>query len=242
MMMRQIKLVVLFIVIITVTISATGQNKEVNQKQITKTKQLLNTDKEPKLKGKKFISLFNGENLCGWVSLQGTMKFEVRDGEIVGICSEGSSTFLCTEKEYTDFIFTCETKWEVDGNTGVQIRSRIRKDPNRNTVIGPQAEMEDLAKKGRGWSGGIYGQNCGGWFYPLKEPEHKALKSAIDRSGWNRLTIKVEGNVFKTWVNGLPAANWVDEKNEYPKGFIGLQLHGGKQGIIHWKNLKIREL
>lgn len=221
---------------ILIGLSTLAQNNQKNKKQ------LLNTDKEPKLKSRKFKSLFDGKTLNGWSTKQGTMKFEVVNGEIVGTCSAGPSTFLCTDKKYKDFIFTCEMKWEVDGNSGVQIRSRIRKDPNRNTVIGPQAEMEDLAKKGRGWSGGIYGQNCGGWFYPLKAPEHKPLKNVIDRSGWNRLTIKVEGNVFKTWVNGIPAAHWIDEANEFPTGFIGLQVHGGKQGIIHWRNLKIREL
>jgi len=221
---------------ILIGLSTLAQNNQKNKKQ------LLNTDKEPKLKSRKFKSLFDGKTLNGWSTKQGAMKFEVINGEIVGTCSSGPSTFLCTDKKYKDFIFTCEMKWEVDGNSGVQIRSRIRKDPNRNTVIGPQAEMEDLAKKGRGWSGGIYGQNCGGWFYPLKAPEHKPLKDAIDRSGWNRLTIKVEGNVFKTWVNGIPAAHWIDEENEFPTGFIGLQVHGGKQGVIHWRNLKIREL
>lgn len=217
------------------------QNTFAQNKQKSKTR-FINTDKEPKIKSRKFKSLFDGKTLNGWSTKQGTMKFEVINGEIVGTCSKGPSTFLCTDKEYVDFIFTCEVKWEVDGNTGVQIRSRIRKDDNIDKVIGPQAEMEDLGKKGRGWSGGIYGQNCGGWFYPLKAPEHAPLKNAIDRSGWNRLTIKVEGNVFKTWINGLPAAHWIDIKNEFPNGFIGLQVHGGKKGIIHWKNLKIREL
>lgn len=217
------------------------QNTFAQNNQKSKTR-FINTDKEPKIKSRKFKSLFDGKTLNGWSTKQGTMKFEVINGEIVGTCSKGPSTFLCTDKEYVDFIFTCEVKWEVDGNTGVQIRSRIRKDDNVDKVIGPQAEMEDLGKKGRGWSGGIYGQNCGGWFYPLKAPEHAPLKNAIDRSGWNRLTIKVEGNVFKTWINGLPAAHWIDIKNEFPNGFIGLQVHGGKKGIIHWKNLKIREL
>lgn len=221
---------------ILIGLSTLAQNNQKNKKQ------LINTDKEPKVSSKKFKSLFDGETLNGWTPKQGSMTFKVVDGEIVGICSEGPSTFLCTNKEYKDFIFTCEVKWEVDGNTGVQIRSRIRKDPDRNTVIGPQAEMEDLGKNGRGWSGGIYGQSCGGWFYPLKAPEHAPLKNAIDRSGWNRLTIKVKGNIFKTWVNGIPAAHWIDEDNEYPNGFIGLQVHSGKQGIIHWRNLKIRAL
>ncbi|KAA1259070.1 hypothetical protein LF1_15960 [Rubripirellula obstinata] len=205
-------------------------------------KQPINTDSEPYLKGEGFVSLFDGKTLDGWVTRQGTMKFEAIDGEIVGTCSKGPSTFLCTEKDYTDFVFTCEFKWAVDGNSGVQVRSRTRKGKDVEIVFGPQVEMEDLAKKGRGWSGGIYGQACGGWFYPLKSPEHRPLKDIIDRSGWNRMTVKVQGNVFKTWINGQPAANWIDEENEYPNGFIGLQVHGGKQGTIHWRNLSIKEL
>ena len=145
--------------------------------------QLINTDREPSLKDAGFVSLFDGKTLNGWTPKQGTMIFEVKDGTIVGTCSAGPSTFLCTDKKYTDFIFTCETKWEVDGNTGVQVRSRIRKQGGQDIVFGPQVEMEDLKKKGRGWSGGIYGQQCGGWFYPLKAPEHKPLKNAIDREG-----------------------------------------------------------
>lgn len=227
----------IFLSLVLIGIDSIAQDKSEKSE-----KQLINTEKEPEIQGENFKSLFDGKSLSGWTSKQGTMKFEVINGEIVGTCSEGSSTFLCTNDEYVDFVLTCETKWEVDGNTGVQIRSRIRKDKDKNTVIGPQVEMEDLGKNGRGWSGGIYGQNCGGWFYPLTSPEHAPLKNAIDRNGWNRLTIMVKGNVFKTWLNGQPAAYWIDEKNEYPKGFIGLQVHGGKQGIIHWKTIKIKEL
>lgn len=234
------KKTILVITLMLAMFSLQAQNAPAKKK--ASKPQLINTDEEPKLKGRKFVSLFDGETLDGWNVKQGTMKFDVVDGEIVGTCGPGMSTFLCTDKEYTDFIFTCETRWEVDGNTGVQVRSKTKITPKGEVVFGPQAEMEDLGKNGRGWSGGIYGQQCGGWMYPLKAPEHKALKTAIDRDGWNRLTIKVEGNVFKTWVNGLPAAHWIDEANEYPEGFIALQVHGGKQGIIHWRNLSIREL
>lgn len=230
------------ITLLMALVCVSAQNKPVKKKKGQNVPQLLNTDKEPKLKGRHFVSLFDGETLEGWNVKQGTMTFEVVDGEIVGTCGPGLSTFLCTDKEYTDFIFTCEMRWAVDGNTGVQVRSKTKETTKGTIVYGPQAELEDLAKGGRGWSGGIYGQQCGGWFYPLKLEEHKPLKTAIDREGWNRLTIKVEGNVFKTWINGLPAAHWVDEENTFPDGFIGLQTHGGKQGTIHWRNLTIREL
>jgi len=56
------------------------------------------------------------------------------------------------------------------------------------------------------------------------------------------MTVKVEGNVFKTWINGLPAAHWIDEAGEYSEGFIGLQVHSGKQGTILWRDLRIKEL
>lgn len=207
----------------------------------------INADEEPDTRLAGFVSLFDGKSLSGWTAKQGTMPFQVRDGTIVGSCVVGSmSTFLCTDRLYTDFIFTCEVSWEVDGNSGVQVRSRIRNEERqgevKEIVFGPQVELEDLAKNGRGWSGGIYGQACGGWMYPLRRVEHQEVRSAIDRSGWNRLTIKVVGNVFKTWVNGIPAAHWVDAENAFPEGFIGLQVHGGKKGVIRWKNLKVKEL
>ena len=62
----------------------------------------------------------------------------------------------------------------------------------------------------------------------------------------NRVRIKTFFDIGKPEVQSLtplwPAANWMDEKNEFPTGFIGLQVHAGKQGIIHWRNLKIDEL
>jgi hypothetical protein len=131
-------------------------------------------------------------------------------------------------------------QWEVDCNSGVMFRAQIRRGDNGSeTVFGPQAEMEGIAKD-RGWSGGIYGQSCGGYFYPLWLEEHKAARDALKKEGWNRLTISAQGNVIKTWVNGVPAAHWVDD-GSFPQGFFGLQMHKGKKGKVRWKNLRIRQ-
>ena len=40
--------------------------------------------------------------------------------------------------------------------------------------------------------------------------------------------------------NGLPAAHWTTE--EYEKGFFSLQIHSGKQGTVHFRNIKVKEL
>ena len=202
---------------------------------------LLNTDPEPDLSSG-FTSLFNGNDLEGWTPKGGTCKFEAKDGLLVGTCVPDSpSTYLCTDKaDFTDFVFSCDMKWEVDGNSGVMFRARIRPGDKGEIVFGPQAEMEGITGD-RYWSGGIYGQSCGGYFYPLWLKEHKKARAALDRTGWNRLTIQTKGNVVKTWINGVPVAHWVDD-GSYPKGFFGLQIHKGKKGTVLWKNLRVKEL
>ena len=206
---------------------------------------LLNTDDEPEL-SEGFVDLFNGKDLTGWVARGGTSTFEVKDGVIVGTCvKKASSTYLCTQKDdYKDFIFTCEVKLKVDGNTGVQFRSQSKagkKEGIENEkVFGPQFEIEGQGKPGRNWTGAVYGQSCGGYFYPLWLKDHAAARTAWKESEWNRATISCKGNVVKTWVNGVPVSNWVDD-GIYPEGFFGLQVHSGPQGTILFKNLKVKE-
>lgn len=203
---------------------------------------LLNTDPEPELL-KGFTPLFNGEDLTGWTPKGGSCKFEVKDGLLVGTCVPGSnSTYLSTTKaDFADFIFTCEMKWEVDCNSGVMFRAQSKPGKKGSeTVFGPQAEMEGFSQD-RHWSGGIYGQSCGGYFYPLWLKEHEKARAATKEGEWNRVTISAQGNVVKTWVNGVPAAHWVDD-GSYPKGFFGLQIHKGAKGTVLWKDLRVKEL
>lgn len=203
---------------------------------------LLNTDAEPDLT-EGFVSLFNGKNLEGWASKGGSCTFEVRDGLLVGKCVPGSnSTYLSTkDADYTDFVFACDMKWEVEGNSGVMFRARSKPGKNGEEIVyGPQAEMEEFSKD-RDWSGGIYGQSCGGYFYPLWLKEHEKARAAQKKDQWNRLTISAQGNVVKTWVNGVPAAHWIDD-GSYPEGFFGLQIRKGKQGTVLWKNIRVKRL
>ncbi|MCS7469829.1 DUF1080 domain-containing protein [Stieleria sp. ICT_E10.1] len=202
---------------------------------------LLNTDPEPELT-EGFRDLFNGNDLTGWSPKGGNCKFEAKDGVLVGTVVPGSpSTYLSTDKnDFKDFIFTCEMKWEVDGNSGVMFRAQTKPGKNGETVFGPQAEMEGISGD-RFWNGGIYGQSCGGYFYPVWLTEHKEARAALDREGWNRLTISAEGNVIKTWVNGVPVAHWIDD-GTYAQGFFGLQIHKGAKGIVHWKGIRVKEL
>ncbi|QXD25462.1 DUF1080 domain-containing protein [Opitutia bacterium ISCC 51] len=205
---------------------------------------LINETKEPSLK-KGFVSLYNGKDLNDWEPLGGYCTFEAEGDVIVGTTVPGSpSTYLSTMKDdYTDFIFTAEFKWLVDGNTGVMFRGQARPGEGKNkkyqTVFGPQAEMEAFSKE-RYWSGGIYGQSAGGWIYPLWLEAHKEVRNAMKKDGWNRLTVRAKGNAIKTWLNGVPAAHW--KTKEYTEGFFSLQIHSGKAGEVHFRNIKVKEL
>ena len=202
---------------------------------------LLNEDKEPELK-EGFADLFNGKDLTGWAPKGGKATFEVKDGVIVGTAVPGTpSTYLCTERsDFTDFVFTCELKWDVDLNSGVMFRAAVRKQGEIEDVYGPQAEMEGISGD-RFWSGGIYGQSCGGYFYPLWLKEHEAARAALKPEDWNRITIEAKGKVVKTWLNGVPAAHWVGD-GTYSKGFFGLQVHKANKGKVLFRGIRVKEL
>lgn len=203
-------------------------------------KMLLNTDPEPGLK-EGFKPLFNGRDLEGWVSRGGKAKFEARDGMIVGTCVPGTpSTYLSTEKaDYGDFVATLEVKWAEPGNSGLMIRAQSRPGKKGEEVFGPQIELEGPAKD-RFWNGAVYGQSCGGYWYPLWLEEHEKARQAFKKDDWNRVTVEARGKVIKTWLNGVPAAHWVGD-GTYSKGFFGLQVHSGKKGTVLFRRLKVKE-
>ena len=199
---------------------------------------LLNRDPEPDLE-EGFTNLYNGKDLTGWNLKGGECLFEAKGEKIIGKTVVGTgSTYLCSDKPYRDFVFSAEIMWVVDMNTGIMFRSQVRNDEKgREIVFGPQAEMEGH-ERGRGWSGGVYGQSCGGYWYPLWLDQHEEVRNALKPGEWNRITIKAKGDTVKTWVNGIPAAHWLND--DYLEGFIGLQVHAGKKGEVEFRNIKVK--
>jgi len=180
-----------------------------------------------------------GKDLGNWEQLNGTAPFELNNGEITGTTVPGSpNSFLCTREKFGDFILEFDTWFDPKMNSGVQIRSESRADYQNGRVHGYQVEMDPSA---RAWSGGIYDEARRGWLYTLdKNPEgQKALKVGE----WNHYRVEAIGNSIRTWVNGIPCADLIDEMT--PSGFIALQVHGigndsTKTGLqVKWKNIRI---
>lgn len=212
--------------------------------QVFAAKPLQPMEPEPELKGEGFASMFDGKTLSGWRladgKASGKMKYAVDQGAIVGTCVPGQPNgFLRTGKEYGDFIFTCDVKFDVPGNSGIQFRSQQRENDGR--VYGYQCEIDPGERR---YSGGIYDEARRGWLFPLWGQSYEKARGALQRKQWNRFTIKVQGRRLQTWVNGIPCSDYTDTdvKDFTPRGFIALQVHGGKEGQIRWRHLRIKEL
>ncbi len=183
--------------------------------------------------------LFNGKDLEGWKILNGSASYRVEDGMIVGTTVMNSpNTFLATEKNYGDFILELELKVDPAMNSGIQIRSNSLPEYREGRVHGYQVEIDPSQ---RAWSGGLYDEARRGWLYPLSvNPEGR---KAFKNNEWNHYRIEAIGNSIRTWINGIPCADLIDDMT--PEGFIALQVHSinnesqlGKE--VMWRNIKIQ--
>ena len=186
----------------------------------------------------KWESLFNGKDLKGWTRLNGKAEYAVKDGTIVGISKMNTTnTFLATKKVYGDFILELEYKVDNGLNSGVQFRSLSNKEYQNNRVHGYQFEIDPSA---RAWSGGIYDEARRGWLYTMEK--NPRVKSAYKSGVWNKVRIEAIGTSIRTWLNGVPCANLLD--NTTPVGFIALQVHAinssDQEGkTVQWRNIRI---
>ncbi|MEO1450218.1 MAG: DUF1080 domain-containing protein [Bacteroidota bacterium] len=183
-------------------------------------------------------NLFNGKDLSGWKQLNGEAPYTVEDGMIVGTTIANTpNSFLATEKTYGDFILEFEIKLDST-NTGVQIRSLSKPDYNNGRVHGYQVEVDPSNRR---WTAGIYDEARRGWLYPLEQ--NPPARAAFRPKGWNHIRVEAIGNSIRTWLNGVPAADLIDDMTA--EGFIALQVHSvsgpseaGKK--IRWRNVRIQ--
>lgn len=192
-----------------------------------------NEDKTP------WEDLFTNNSLEGFNIKGGNATYQNENGTIIGTTAANTpNTFLCTDKEYSDFIFEIEYKVDATMNSGIQIRSNSLPYYRDGMVHGYQIEI-DPSK--RAWSGGIYDEKRRKWLNPLVD--NPQAQKAFKQNEWNHYRVEAIGDTLKTWINGVAAAYLIDDKTS--SGFIGLQVHSigknkknlGKQ--VLWRNAKI---
>jgi len=205
-----------------------------------------------------WIKLLDGKTLNGWSVHSGKATYAVENGAIVGTAVLGSpNTFLCTQREFGDFILEFEVKVDPELNSGVQFRSQIpgealtlkveekgkeiqRKIP-ADRVYGYQVEIS-THKSGN--SGNVYDEARRGRFLDNFSDRPKA-RAAFKDGQWNKYRVECRGESIKTWVNGVAAADFKDAMTL--RGIIGLQVHqvpkdNFKPYQARWRKIRIKEL
>ena len=175
-------------------------------------------------------SLFNGKNLDGW-NIHGTELWYVENGLL--ICESGPDKgygYLSTKKFYDDFDLTLEFKQEANGNSGVFIRSTFE----GTKVSGWQVEVAPPGND----TGGVYESYGREWLIKPDKEKDKVLKMGK----WNKMRIRVVGNLIQSWLNGTSMISLEDEMIGKGKGSIALQIHDGGGIKIRWRNLIVNEL
>lgn len=192
-----------------------------------------------------FQSLFNGRDLTGWAKRGGSAQYQVQDGCIVGKCvpNTPNNTFLCTEKEFGNFILRLQYKFLEPGNSGVQFRSAARPEGDHQRVYGYQYEMTpDGDSTGRIYDEGRRGHKFGIIWLDAYTPQERldAARASCKAGEWNDVEIQCVGPSIKTWLNGKLVVDLFDSFSM--KGFFGLQIHAGKSGSVAWRNIRIKDL
>ena len=193
-------------------------------------------------------TIFNGKDLTGWQQLNGKHIWEVNNGMIVGTTVPGEPNgFLCTEKEYGDFLLELEVSIDtLMNNSGVQFRTLSYPDYKNGRVHGYQMEVDPKAQK---WSGAIYEEGGNrGWIYAGDQlsPAAKNSFKKDQKIGyrWNKYRILCIGTTIRTWVNDVPAAHLIDAR--FLRGYIGLQLHANQANDpagsykVRFRNIRVQ--
>jgi len=188
----------------------------------------------------------------------GYAKYRVEDGAIVGTTVKGSpNTFLCTDRDFGDFILEFEVLLDPGLNSGVQFRSQIASEgtvysfendrgKTENKKIPPDrvyGYQVEIAAERTGSSGGVYDEARRGVF--LSRPEKGSEASNAFKDGqWNKYRIECRGDAIKTWINEILCADFMDSMTA--RGIIGLQVHGvGNDSTpyeVRWRNIRLLPL
>lgn len=174
----------------------------------------------------KFQSLFDGKTLAGWHVI-GQGDWSVEDGVVVGR-HKAAQDFghLVTDASFNDFILRVKFK-AIRGNSGLYFRIEEK---GASGVSGFQGEIDPNQD-----TGGLYETNGRAW---VVKPTAEDVKRWYKPNEWNQMIVSALGRHVCVYVNGMKSAEIVDDPGRL-SGKIALQMHGGQDNEIYFKDLDI---
>lgn len=189
-----------------------------------------------------FVSLFNGQNLDGWVGNK--QSYLVQNGVIVIDPQGQGGGNLYTEKEYSDFVFRFEFKLTPGANNGLGIHAPLEGDAAYEgielQILDNTASKYDSLQAYQ-YHGSAYGVIPArrGHLMPIGE--------------WNQQEVTLQGAKIKVVLNGTTIldGDYLEASKEgtmdhrdHPgllrkTGHIGFLGHGD---VLYFRNLEIQDL
>jgi hypothetical protein len=181
--------------------------------------------------------LFDGRTLAGWEG--NTENWRVEDGAIVAGAldrRQAHNEFLATTADYGDFELRLQYKVEGTGgfvNGGVQFWSQ--RVPGGFEVSGYQADL------GAGTDGNLYDESRRNANLAAAPPGVR--DRALRPRAWNDYRIRAEEAHIQIWLNGVKTVDYTEREPGIPRrGKFALQIHGGANTKVYYRNLEIEAL
>ncbi len=221
-----------------------------------------------------WVPLFNGKNLDGWWPTENSkdnVKWEVRNGILVGMGQGRMGYLYRDEDDYQDFKLRAEVRINASGNSGLMFRglSEAAFETGWPKGLEAQIAVEDKTLK----TGGLYVQSVS-WTSefpsaraktePAAGAETKGRKGGrtarsngpITEIGnpnelhhradeWFHLEVTMQGKDAEVTVNGTKTAEGHIEQDstQFPtKGFIGLQINPKGPTTVEFRKIEVMRL
>lgn len=172
--------------------------------------------------------IFNGKNLDGW-QVVGGGKWVVEKGVLKGSCEKADDQgILLYEKPVKDFSAKLEFRIS-GGNSGFYFR--CEKLDAQPLLKGMQAEIdaiEDVA--------GIWETAGRGWVYKPNAELH--AKTKFKPGEWTKMDVSAIGTHYTVKLNGVTVTD-INDPAGRTEGALGLQLHGGMDMTVEFRNIEL---
>ncbi|MEO1824549.1 MAG: DUF1080 domain-containing protein [Roseibacillus sp.] len=176
--------------------------------------------------------LFNGRNLDGWHPVPGG-KWEVVEGTILGTSprSEPRHGLLMTDRRFKNFRVRAKFK-VTSGDSGFYFR--VEKTNTHVSVRGFQAEVDNSKEVG-----GLYETSMRAW---VRKPDPTVISKLVKPGAWTDLLVSAIGDSITVSLNGTKVTELLNDPKCLKEGHIALQLHGGQDMRVQFKDIAIQEL
>lgn len=177
------------------------------------------------------VALLRPGSLEGWHTAPGG-TWTWRGDVLVGRSpkSERRHGILISDATYSDFDACLEFR-VLSGDSGFYFR--VEEKGGAVAVHGFQSEVDTTLE-----TGGLYETGGRAW---VVRPDPARMRDVYRPGEWTSLRVRALGRAVDVWVNGVQTASLRDDPGR-TEGHLGLQLHGGQDMHVEFRELELVEL